>query len=68
MFYFGEEDLVICQDSNFKSESYSRLGYSYKLVDGMKKDSLESRSYLSGSESFRTLEIEAYKVFFWFTI
>ena len=43
-------------------ESSSKMGYSYKLPNSIKKESIESKCYLAGIENFRILEIEMYIV------
>ena len=45
---FGGDDIFITDNCNKNEESYSNLGSSYKLPDGIKYDSDEAKTYLGG--------------------
>jgi hypothetical protein len=52
-----------CDDNLY--QSYSKLGDTFRLPQGILPYSPESRSYLAGSEQFKVLEIEAFRVSFY---
>ena len=53
---FGEgNDLHIADRANMNSNSYERLGHTYTVPSGKKKD-----PFLTGSEYFRANEIETF--------
>jgi len=52
-------DLLICNNSNTRNESFSNLGYNYKHPS-YAYDSKEAKSFLAGSHKFCTTEIEVY--------
>ena len=58
----GSPDLAICENSNVKKDSWSNLGFTYELPQGITYDSDKSKSYLAGEYCFKVLEIEVYKV------
>ena len=47
------------------SISFSNLGYTYELPDGILLETEESKSYLAGSFKFKVLEIEVFKILVW---
>ena len=59
-FGLGWSDLGISNDSNINQFSFSNLGKSYELPDGLQSNTNEARNYLAGSYEFRVLEIETY--------
>jgi hypothetical protein len=63
LLYFGSGggDLIIYNDCNVNSSSYSNLGHSYKS-NGYAYESTEAQSYLAGSYEFTVLEMEVYKI------
>ena len=52
-------DLLICNNSNTRNESFSELGHSYKHPS-YAFGSKEAKSFLAGSHKFCTTEIEVY--------
>ena len=61
---FGRDDIVISDNFNINNNSYSNLGTSYSLPNGMTPYpySEEARFYLAGSYNFQVSEIEVFKV------
>ena len=45
----GGGDLCICNECNINTASYSRLGHSYELPNGITYNSTEAKNYLAGS-------------------
>ena len=58
----GGNDLAIYDDCNNKSESYSNLGYSYQLPQGMFFDTEQAKTFLCGTYNFTVQDIEVYRV------
>ena len=52
-------DLYLCSNSNVNTESWSNLGYFYKLP-GYEYGDTQASEFLAGSCSLRTVEIEMY--------
>ena len=54
----------IANDCNINTNSRSFLGYAgyYELPQGIKQNSNEAYSYLAGSEKFKILEMEVFKL------
>lgn len=44
------------------NRSYSKLGESYELPQGLEKGSDEAKSYLAGSQIFRVKQLEVFTV------
>ena len=60
---FGNgNDLVIYNDCNINTNSYSNLGSSYESPNGYAYQSNEARNYLAGSYEFTVDEIEVFKL------
>lgn len=57
-------DLCIFNDCNNNNESYSNLGGTYELPEGIVYGTQEARSYLAGSFEFKVCEIEVFRVTF----
>lgn len=57
---FGDGDIYLCSDSNYKGSSYTDLGNSY-LLPGYKYGSDEIKKFLDGDFNFKTIEIETCK-------
>lgn len=55
----GGDDLCIFSDSNLHSESFSRLGCSYRHPM-LSYDTHGASSFLAGTCNFQTVEIEVY--------
>jgi len=55
-------DLQIHNDCNYLTDSFSALGSTFKPPNGVQFRSQEAMSYLAGSQNFRVVEIEVYKV------
>ncbi|CDW85151.1 UNKNOWN [Stylonychia lemnae] len=53
-------DLYVCSNSNIVADSYSNLGSTYQLPQGLEQDSIEAKTYLFGEEKFLLSEIEVY--------
>ena len=53
---FGDGDIVIKNNCNENTDSYSYLGWTFKEPDGVK----DRRSYLAGSDHFIVEEIEVF--------
>jgi hypothetical protein len=65
MAIFGDGlDLNIACCGDINKSSYSNLGYSYELPDGIKQNTDKARSFLAGSISFLIQEIEVFRVNF----
>ena len=58
----GARDLFICKDSNINRNSYTNLGNSYELPEGLKYKFNETSDYLAGSYKFKVIEIETYLI------
>jgi hypothetical protein len=58
---FGD-DLVISDNSNLNENSYSNLGNSYQLPDNVYYGTKNAQSYLAGSYTWKTTEIEVYQI------
>ena len=61
----GGHDIYISSDSNINKTSMSNLGYTYQPPSHLsyfQYDSNEARSFLAGSRSFSTSEIEVFQV------
>jgi hypothetical protein len=61
--WFGY-DILIYDNSNANSSSYSKLGYVYKGPDGCEYGNELSNNYLGGAANFMTKEIEVFKVIY----
>jgi hypothetical protein len=55
-------DIRVSDYSNTNENSYSDLGYSYQLPKNITYGSVEAQSYLAGSYTWKTTEIEVYQV------
>ena len=55
-------DLCEEKDSDRKNISFSNLGLSYQLPEGMEYGSKSAKIYMAGEKKFRTEEIEVFKV------
>ena len=55
-------DLAILENCDQNEESYSNLGSSYEIPEGMIYRSDESKCFLAGSFGFRVEEIEVYSI------
>ena len=49
-------------DCNENNNSYTELGYSYDLPEGMSYNTNEAKNYLSGAYNFQVLEMEIYSL------
>ena len=58
---FGEDDLLIYNGCDEIRGSYSEFGNSYKLSEGIQKDSKEAHKFLAGRKDFKVKEIEVFK-------
>jgi hypothetical protein len=58
---FGD-DLMISDNSNLNENSYSNLGNSYQLPDNVYYGTKNAQSYLAGSYTWKTTEIEVYQI------
>ena len=60
----GANGFYIYDDCNSNASSYSSLGeiVQFELPQGIQKGSNEGYSYLAGSQNFKVLEIEVYKL------
>ena len=63
-FGFGASGFFILDDCNINENSLSDLGYDgrYELPQGIKLKTNEAYSYLAGSEYFKVLEMEVFKL------
>ena len=58
----GGHDISVYDSSNQNYNSYSNLGHSYQLPNNITYGSQEAQSYLAGSYTWQTTEIEVYQV------
>lgn len=66
MSIFGDyinPDLGIFNDCDSNFTSRSDLGQNYSLPFGIIKGTTNAKTYLAGSETFKVIEIEVYKVY-----
>lgn len=61
MLWFGY-DILLYDQCNNNSSSYSNFGTTYKPPDGMAQGSAEANNYLAGAHNFKVTEIEVFKV------
>ena len=60
---FGDgADLAISNNCNSNTRSYSYLGSTYSLPDGIVPESQKAKQYFAGSDEFQVNEYEVYKV------
>lgn len=63
LFFFGSGcDIGIVEYCDTKKDSWSKLGGTFSLPEGMMEDSEEAKQYLAGEFCFKVTEIEIYKV------
>lgn len=55
-------DILLYNECNNNSSSYSNFGSTYKPPDGMGQGSEEANKYLAGAHNFKVSEIEVFKV------
>jgi hypothetical protein len=55
-------DLHISNECNNNNSSFSRLGNTYKIKEGAKVETDDSKTYLAGSSNFKVVEYEVYKI------
>ncbi len=60
----GNDELSIRNHCNINTNSYSFLESNgiYELPQGIEEDTDEAKSYLAGSEKFKVLEMEVFKL------
>ena len=61
---FGKgHDLLICNESNIKTGSFTDFGYSYNSPDGYSYGGNNTKSFLAGNyNQWTTTEIEVYQI------
>ncbi|CDW78662.1 tldc domain-containing protein [Stylonychia lemnae] len=59
---FGSGDMLISDECNKNSESYSELGYTYELEKDIESSNKQKLQYLAGTDYFKVIEIEVYQV------
>jgi hypothetical protein len=58
----GGHDIYVADNSNTNYYSYCNFGYSYQSPKNITYESAEAQSYLAGSYTWQTSEIEVYQV------
>ena len=56
----GVSDIRIFNDSNLKSNNYTKFGFSFTPPSGITFGSEQGNAYLAGTKNFKVKEIEVY--------
>ena len=59
MFGLGQ-DLVISNNANLNTNSYTRIGYTYQLPPGYTSDAANTKALLAGTHRFTPSEVEVF--------
>jgi len=62
--HWGVDDLGVHKDGTNNYDSHAKIGNDYESPDGMEKT--QYQSFLAGSPNFKLIEVETYRVYFWF--
>ena len=61
---FGYTDMIIIEDCNIVSESYSQVGNWYDSPENVLQFSMMSKEYMCGEHYFFVEEIEIFKIIY----